>query len=704
MNSIRQKPYMRLVLMALAVIIGAYSYTIFRKHFMIHALCTTVKNSADALALFPTSVATIQAHTAQAIKQAQQELQNILAIPNDQRTFANTAQAFDHLSAFSQAMLSAATISTLELVHPDEAIRNAAHETLVDTQNFFIENVSANKELYNAFKAYVESNAKKENLSDEQKKFLEDTMDDFERAGLNLPQEKLEEVKRVRKDLVKLELEFDKNIAHDQPKVTVNKAELGGLSEDFIKSLDTDTVGNYILGTDYPTYLQVMENCTVSQTRRKIWDAYMNRAYPVNKKILQDIIAKRYELAQLLGYPTYAALELDSEMVETPERAAQFLNELNSKAQVKVRKEFKEFTKKLPESVVLTKDGKLQPWDVLFLKNQYKKTAFNLDENKVAEYFPMQHTVDKLLDIYQQFLNLTFKQLPAKGLWDPEVKLIEVIDNTTNQTVGYLFLDLFPRANKYTHACEHTIIPVTYDLDGKPNLGVVIVIANFPKPRADKPALLHLKDVNTFFHEFGHAMHALLGRTQIVSFAGTNVKRDFVEMPSQMLEEWLWDTQILKMVSSHYQTHEPLPDDLIATILKARTFDSGFFIVRQMYLAKLALAYFNNGPDINLDAVLKKIFNECLYGIRFDDADHNYAAFGHLTGYGARYYGYMWSKVFAHDLFGQIKQEGLLNPVAGRRYIDGVIGKGGSKDPNDLLKNFLGREPNQNAFLHDMGL
>ncbi len=210
----------------------------------------------------------------------------------------------------------------------------------------------------------------------------------------------------------------------------------------------------------------------------------------------------------------------------TPDRATTFLNELTTKAQKKAAQEAKEFTQSLPPSVQLV-NGKLQPWDFNFVKTYYKKTTYNVDENKIAEYFPMESTVDSLLEIYQKFFDLEFKQIPATGLWDPEVSLIEVYDKTKKITAGYLFMDLFPRANKYSHACEHTMIPVGYAADGKPNLGVAIVIANFPKPMADKPSLLLFKDVNTFFHEFGHAMHALLGRTAVSSFSGTRCKARF---------------------------------------------------------------------------------------------------------------------------------------------------------------------------------
>lgn len=690
----------RILLLVLAVGIGSSLYFLTRKSSMTYA---EVNCSADAIKLFPTTVAQIQQMTKVSLEQAKKQLDQIIAVPNEQRTYANTAAALDNLGGFSNAVIVGGIISTLDLVHPDQAMRDAAREAVKEIQNFYIDNVSSNRELYNGFKYYAEHIVPNEHLSAEQRYFIEETLKDFKRSGLDLPDDQLEELKKIKKELVDIELEFDKNIAQDQSKIEVTAQELAGLPQDYIDSRPKTDDGKYIIYTNMPNANQIMDNCTVDATREKFWQAYNNRAYPVNQKVLEDLVAKRYELARLIGFPTYAALELDAEMVQNPERAAHFLNDLTAKAQKKAVQEVKEFTQSLPEGIKLV-DGKLRPWDVSFVKAAYKKAQYNLDENKIAEYFPMQSTIDSLLDIYQKFFDLEFKQVPVTGLWDPEVKLIEVFDKTKKAKLGYLFMDLYPRPNKYGHACEHTIIPVAYDKNGNPNLGVAIVVANFPKPMADKPSLLMLKDVNTFFHEFGHAMHALLGRTEVASFSGPKVKRDFVEMPSQMLEEWLWNPEILKMVSKHYQTGQKLPDDLIAQILKARTFDSGFNITRQLFIANLSLNYFNNGPKIDPAAILIETRSAITPYVKSDARDHFYASFGHLTGYGARYYGYMWSKVFAHDLFNEIKKIGLLDPIIGRKYVDTVIGKGGSKDPNDLLKDFLGREPNQDAFLQDMGL
>lgn len=670
---------------------------------MIHAYdYTDVKTHADAIAIFPTSVAQIKSETQRVIEETKKKVDQILAIPDDQRTFANTAVVYDQLG-FSNLAIFANLAQAVDLVYPDEKMRAAARDAIVALSNYLIE-VSADKRVYAAFKAYVEGNSKKENLTPEQKYYLDELMKEFERSGLNLPDQKLAEVTRIKKIIAEIEVEFEKNIAEDQRKIIVGKDGLDGLSESFISSLTKDAEGNYSIGTDMPTYIQVMENCKVPATRNNLWEEFSNRAYPINKELLQKLIAKRYELAQLLGFNTYADLELDSQMVGSPSRAQKFLNGIETKAKAKAAIEIKDFTKNLPESVTLTADGKLYPWDVQFLKNYYKKTALDLDENKIAEYFPMQHTIDGLLKIYQEFFNLEFKQLSAKGLWDPEAKLIEVIDKANGQSMGYLFLDLFPRPGKYTHACHLGIIPATYLSDGKPNLAIAVVVANFPKPTSEKPSLLKYRDVTTFFHEFGHALHTLFGRTALVSHAGpSGVKRDFVEMPSQMLEEWMADAQILKMVSSHYQTGQTLPEEFIKAILKLRQHDSGYFVSRQLYLANFALSCFNNGSEVDLEALRKKLFDRLMTGVQFNLDDHHYASFGHLTNYGARYYGYMWSLVFAHDLFGEIKKEGLLNPVVGRRYVDTIIGRGGEKDQNEMLKDFLGREPNQDAFMKNMG-
>jgi thimet oligopeptidase len=314
----------------------------------------------------------------------------------------------------------------------------------------------------------------------------------------------------------------------------------------------------------------------------------------------------------------------------------------------------------------------------------------------------MKKTIDELLDIYHQFFSINFKEVPGNGLWHEDATMVQVY-NENNELLGTLVLDLYPRPNKYNHAAHTTIIPSTY-VNGARIPDVSIVLANFTKASESKPSLLKRSEVQTFFHEFGHALHAILGATEIASLSGTHTKTDFVELPSQMLEEWLTDKEILQKVSGHYLTGQPLPDDIINTIIQLKKLTTGYFVTRQTYLSSIALSYF--GPDNNKNPhiIMKNLFTTMLPQMAYVEDNHFYTSFGHLTGYGAKYYGYLWSKVFSLDLFATIKKHGLLNPKIGQKYIKEVLSKGGAQDPNELLYNFLGREPNAQAFLQDMGL
>jgi len=265
---------------------------------------------------------------------------------------------------------------------------------------------------------------------------------------------------------------------------------------------------------------------------------------------------------------------------------------------------------------------------------------------------------------------------------------------------------LYPRENKFSHACHDGIVS-TYQNKSANNgfvPSVSVLIANFPKSTKDRPSLLKHSDVETFFHEFGHAMHALLGKTELASFSGTATKTDFVEMPSQMFEEWMWDKDMLEMVSSHYKTGVSLPDVLIDKMIALKRFDTGSFVQRQGWLGLIAFNCFKSGAKKDVKKIVQSLHEKYCEHIRFEPKTNMYASFGHLCCYGAKYYGYMWSKVFALDLFETIKQEGLLNYEIGEKLINKVLGKGGSVDPNKLLVDFLGREPNQDAFLRDLGL
>lgn len=656
----------------------------------------------DVKKLFPASVEdlTKAAHTS--IAQAKHLIEEIIRVPHQERTFDNTAKKLDALYALSSLSIAATITQIMEMVSTNEGMRTAAHELTIMLDEFVIDHISNNEELFNAFSAYYHGNAQREELTDKQRYFLQETMTSFKHSGLDLSDDLRTRVKAVKKELSALTLAFDTAIAADQSTITVDNQGLRGVPEDALNQWRKED-GSYVIGVDLPSYLKVMENCSVADTRKRLYRAYMNRAYPANHEQLKKIIAKRDELAQVLGFESYAAYDLDQQMVKTPERARSFLDELARRIEPKVAAEIAQLTAQLPESVTLSDQGKVYPWDSLYLMNQYKKKHLNVDEVAVADYFPMHKTIKGLLSIYESFFSLRFIEHPAHGLWHDTLTLLETRSKDDDRVLGYFILDLYPRPFKYSHACHITIIPSTI-VDGRSNHAVSLVIANFPASNGDKPALLDRKHVETFFHEFGHALHALLGRTELASMSGTHVKTDFVEMPSQMLEEWLADHGILKMISSHYLTGEPLPDDMIKRIIALKHFGTGLWIQRQLYFARLSLALFAPGAIKDPYEVSKQLYQSIRTHFVFDADDHDYASFGHLTGYGAKYYGYMWSKVFALDLFAMIKQHGLLDPVIGHNYQQNILAHGGSVDPNILLETFLGRAPTQEAFLREMGI
>jgi thimet oligopeptidase len=658
-------------------------------------------NVEDIISLFALTPEDIKTQMPIYMQQAQQVIDAIIAVPDDQRTFANTAKPLDEVDALSNLALAQRIYESLEMLSPDAILRDAVREAYIAIRNFRIDTVTSNKKLYNAFMAYANVQAQTEKLSDQQRYFIQNTIQFFKRSGLALPDDVLAQVNVLTKELSALTSTFNSNIAQDNSFITVIHEELQGLGDDFIATLTQTEDGYYKLGIDYPTYFRVMENCSIAATRKKLYIAFYNRAYPINDDLLKTIIIKRDELSMLLGYQDFAHYDLDDQMAKTPEHAEAFITDLLEKSVPKIKAEIAVLTQELPKSIVLTEDGKIQPWDLIYLYNNHKRNCFNIEEH---EYFPMQKTIDELLDIYRQFFSIDFQQVAATGLWAEDVIVIRVTDSTGNKTLGTLLLDLHPRPNKYSHASDKIIIPGIIKENGSLIPNVSIVIANFPRPTATQPSLLKRADVKTFFHEFGHALHDVLGVTSIASLSGTQTKRDFVELPSQMLEEWLMDKDILKKISGHYQTGEPLPDDIIDVITSMKNFSSGNNVRSEGFFAMISLSYFGSGESKDPYTIMKQLYDRIMTPMAFCPENHIYTSFGHLTGYGAKYYGYLWSKVFALDLFAEIKKHGLLNPEIGQKYIKEILSKGGAQDPNELLYNFLGREPNSQAFLLDMGL
>jgi len=659
-----------------------------------------IQSIEDVVALFPKTVDEIQHLAQKTLADVKTQIQSLVNLPLQELTFDNTVRRYDQ--ATDTFARTTQIIESLLMLSPSAELRDAAQKELMKLQEVAVDLFTQNKDLFQVLSHHAQTRSITEKLEPEEQYFEQETLEEFIRNGVGLPDDKRAVVGQLQKELSSLCTQFDKNINDDATTITVDLEELDGIDQDFIDARKKTEDGKIILGVDYPTYYKIMDQCHNANTRKKLFRAFSNKAYPANIEILEKIIALRDELAQRLQTPSYAHLTLAGEMAKSPEIVEKFLFDLWQKASQKESLEFKLLTKELPESVELSPEGTIQPWDKDYITQEYKKKNYNIDDSAIAEYFPMKNTVDGLLKIYETFFGITFKQINATGLWHEEVTALEVYRDKT--LLGYILLDLYPRPFKYGHACQITIVPalLSEKKDVKPS--VVIVVTNFPRASANKPSLLSRSDVSTFFHEFGHALHAILGATRLASQSGTHTKHDFVELPSQMLEEWLFDKDILRNLSHHYKTGAPLSPETIEKLVALKNLSSGTWVTRQIFISLIALEYFKPGAQKDTQAIMQALHEKIRLHHQFDSNDHFQTSFGHLTGYGARYYGYLWSKVFALDLFATIKQHGLLNPKIGAHYVDNVLSKGGSKDPNELLFDFLGRNPNNEAFLRDLGL
>lgn len=659
--------------------------------------------------LFSVSEAEISESLHKYKQDAERLINQIMFTVSSKQNYVNTVEALDQLLSVSDLAIVKNVYAVLEMVSPKKNIRNAAHAAILEINDFLIDKIFCNKALYLSVKQYADMYAKYEKLTAEQQYFLQDVIKSFERQGLNLSQEKFEEVKQLQKEISVLALQFERNISDAHETLDVPESALNGLQQEFINGLRRRNDGRYMLGVDSPTIMQVLTNCAVEETRKQLFRLYNKRGYPVNEGILKAVLEKRNRLANLLGYPDFASYDLADQMVKTPQRALDFLKDLKNRSDKKVVLELEQLKANIPDGVQLAENGKFNTWDVAYVQAAYKKKHFNIDERVAAEYFPLEQTIDGLLSIYQSFFAISLETVAIEDFWHDEVRCIQVFNNeketSDKKLIGTILLDLHPREGKYSHACSSHIIPAFITDQDELHPGLVAVITNFPRATTDAPALLQRTDVQTFFHEFGHALHTLLGATKIAALSGTNTKVDFVELPSQMLEEWLSDKEILRMISCHYKTGEPLPDWMIDNIIALKKVGSGLFVQRQIWLSRIALDFHSSLEKNSLQDIVRRIHEETITASNFDPENHMYTAFGHLCAeYNAKYYGYLWSRVFALDLFDTIKKHGLLNPEIGCLYKREVLEKGGAQDPNELLINFLHRSPNSKAFFAEMGL
>jgi thimet oligopeptidase len=346
----------------------------------------------------------------------------------------------------------------------------------------------------------------------------------------------------------------------------------------------------------------------------------------------------------------------------------------------------------------------MQRWDYAYWENKLVEKKYAVNDRLVREYFPVDHVIASVFNIYQTLLGVTFAQIPQADAWAPGVTEYSITDTASGKPIGWFYLDLYPRPGKYDHFANFPIRPGRVLPDGTYQKPVSAIVGNWPVAAPGKPALLSHEDVIVFFHEFGHLMHSTLSIAPYETLYGTSVRPDFVEAPSQMLENFMWQPSILKMVSSNYKTGAPLPDDLIEKMIALKHVDDGYQWSTQAFYAQYDMTIHSSGPNINVDSTWFDLQKK-MTPFPAIPGTHPEAGFGHIMGgYDAGYYGYLWSRVYAQDIFTRFQREGLLNPNVGMAYRKDILEPGASVEPDVLVQNFLGRPMNPDAFYKDIGI
>jgi thimet oligopeptidase len=631
-----------------------------------------------------------------AMGEADKQFDAIAKMSDSKRTFENTVKKMELINAKVSHELSPPLF--IKYVSTDAKIREAGDSLEVRTNRWGIK-TAAREDLYKALKAAVANDPPK---SDVDKRLVEKMTLDFELNGLSLPKEKREQVIALKQRIADLGTSFDTNLNEAQDSLLLTKEELAGMPQSYIDRLDKAADGRYKVTVSYPDFYPFMQNSTNAAARAQLEMKFSNRAHAANLPLLKEALVLRQELADVMGYKTFADYATVDRMAKKPEAVMTFLTGLADKLRPYRDSDIATLStmKKQAEGDAA---GGVTIADWRFYDNQLKKTKYEIDNEEIRQYFPLDVVTSGLMATYQKLFDVKFEEIKNPETWHEDVQLFKVSDAKSGKLIGHFYLDLFPRPNKYGHAAAWSLVKGATLSNGKYQTPVSAMVCNFTKPTATDPSLLGHDEVETYFHEFGHVMHNILTQAPYAYFSGTSVYQDFVEAPSQMLENWVWDADVLQTLSGHYKDNsKKLPKDLLGRMIAAKNLDNGLKYSRQVFFALTDMRY-HTQPTANTTEVwhdgMKNIF-----GIPASEGSHEEATFGHLFGYEAGYYSYLWAEVFAADMFSRFQKEGVMNPITGRAYRDMILAPGGTREPMVMLKEFLGREPNQEAFLKQIGL
>jgi thimet oligopeptidase len=556
-------------------------------------------------------------------------------------------------------------------VHPDAGLRDAADACEQQIAKL-VTDINLSRPL---FDAVIGIDGAREDVAT--KRYLKNLVRDFRRAGVDKEPAVRDQIRKLRDELVVIGQEFDKNIREDVRKIQVKPEELAGMPEDWIAAHPAGADGLVTITTDYPDYIPFVTYAQNDARRLELYKLFRKRGHPKNFDVLQQLLAKRHELAKLLGYPSWARYITEDKMIKTDDAARSFIEKVATIAKPRAQRDYDELLLRLKKED--PKATAVGDWQKAWIEDKVKKEKYSVDSQAVRRYFTYAKVRDGLFAATSKMFGVEYRRVDIP-VWHESVQAYELYD--AGKVIGRFYLDMHPREAKYKHAAA---FPIVTGVTGR-QIPEAALVCNFP---AEGP--MEHDDVETFFHEFGHLIHHLFGgEHRWVGVSGFNTEQDFVEAPSQIFEEWAWDAGTLKTFATD-ESGKVIPDDLVKAMRRARDFGKGTQVRHQMFYASVSLGYYDRDPAGLDTTVLMKELQGKYSPFQYVDDTYFQLSFGHLDGYSAVYYTYMWSLVIAKDLFSVFEKEGPGNPAVARRYREKVLAPGGSKDAADMVQEFLGR-------------
>jgi len=616
------------------------------------------------------------------LEKEKKDIDELLAVKGP-RTIENTLQPYDN--AQNELSLAGSESFLMYGVAPQKEVRDAG-QALAEKVTQVANELQLNQNVYKALSSLDTKSA-----DPATRHYIERALLEYRLQGVDKDDATRAEIKKRLDHIVETALKFGRNVQENVNHIVAkDKSEIRGLPDDFVSRHPAATDGSVTFTTEETDYSPVITYANNEDLRKKMYLAYMTRAYPQNKEILMDVLRTRSELAKMLGYGTWADFATADQMMGSAANMKMFLNDVDQASRDTAKREYEMLVKFAQEKQPgLTT---IPAWSGFYWYEQYRRSVFNFDSQSVRPYFPYERVQQGILDTAARLFHVSFKASNA-AVWDPSVSAWDVLDG--GKQIGRIYLDMHPRDGKDKWFSS---APVVSGIKGL-QLAEGVLICNFSGGKAGDPGLMQYDDVVTFFHEFGHLMHNILGGQQQWSgISGFTTETDFVEAPSQMLEEFFHDPTILRSFAKHYQTNEPLPIDMIEKMNKADAFARAAWVQRQLFYSTYALEVHDRPPDtVNLDELLRTDYTR-FYPFQFADGNRFYASFTHLMGYSSNYYTYLLDKVIALDFFSQFDKTNLLEGEAAMRYRRTVLEPGGSKPGTELVRGFLGRPQNLEAF------